>query len=83
MLCTDIRVGILLLTFCHNFSLLFWHVGHHHDHVHDSAVTSVSIVSEGLLDLDEVKLLGLAKIVVKNSLEIYYSWEFILSLLSF
>ncbi|KAF8751050.1 hypothetical protein HU200_012248 [Digitaria exilis] len=29
-------------------------VGHHHDHVHDSAVTSVSIVSEGILDLDEV-----------------------------
>nr|CAB3488143.1 unnamed protein product [Digitaria exilis] len=27
---------------------------HHHDHVHDSAVTSVSIVSEGILDLDEV-----------------------------
>ncbi|CAH9133032.1 unnamed protein product [Cuscuta epithymum] len=30
------------------------HKGHHHDHVHDSAVTSVSIVSEGTLDLDEV-----------------------------
>ncbi|XP_071919802.1 uncharacterized protein [Coffea arabica] len=28
--------------------------GHHHDHVHDSAVSSVSIVSEGTLDLDEV-----------------------------
>ncbi|KAL3818313.1 hypothetical protein ACJIZ3_004218 [Penstemon smallii] len=28
------------------------HKGHHHDHVHDSAVTSVSIVSEGTLDLD-------------------------------
>ncbi|KAF8011057.1 hypothetical protein BT93_J1618 [Corymbia citriodora subsp. variegata] len=27
---------------------------HHHDHVHDSAVSSVSIVSEGTLDLDEV-----------------------------
>ncbi|RZC48180.1 hypothetical protein C5167_041140 [Papaver somniferum] len=27
---------------------------HHHDHVHDSAVTSVSIVCEGNLDLDEV-----------------------------
>lgn len=26
----------------------------HHGHVHDSAVTSVSIVSEGTLDLDEV-----------------------------
>ncbi|KAL0371947.1 UNVERIFIED_CONTAM: COBW domain-containing protein 1 [Sesamum calycinum] len=26
--------------------------GHHHDHVHDSAVSSVSIVSEGTLDLD-------------------------------
>ncbi|PKI76541.1 hypothetical protein CRG98_003092 [Punica granatum] len=30
------------------------HKGHHHDHVHDSAVSSVSIVSEGMLDLDEV-----------------------------
>ncbi|KAL3497952.1 hypothetical protein ACH5RR_040684 [Cinchona calisaya] len=30
------------------------HKGHHHDHVHDSAVSSVSIVSEGNLDLDEV-----------------------------
>ncbi|EXC26249.1 hypothetical protein L484_022823 [Morus notabilis] len=29
---------------CHN---------HHHDHIHDSAVSSVSIVSEGTLDLDE------------------------------
>eukprot|EP00262_Sarcandra_glabra_P010552 TRINITY_DN25846_c0_g1_i1.p1 TRINITY_DN25846_c0_g1~~TRINITY_DN25846_c0_g1_i1.p1 ORF type:complete len:451 (+),score=84.97 TRINITY_DN25846_c0_g1_i1:55-1353(+) len=29
-------------------------VEHHHDHVHDSAVSSVSIVSEGTLDLDEV-----------------------------
>lgn len=28
--------------------------GHHHDHKHDSAVSSVSIVSEGTLDLDEV-----------------------------
>ncbi|KAL6651321.1 hypothetical protein ACP70R_010246 [Stipagrostis hirtigluma subsp. patula] len=28
--------------------------GHHHGHVHDSAVSSVSIVSEGVLDLDEV-----------------------------
>ncbi|GAB4834809.1 hypothetical protein Ancab_033077 [Ancistrocladus abbreviatus] len=28
--------------------------GHHHDHVHDTAVSSVSIVSEGTLDLDEV-----------------------------
>ncbi|GMH09164.1 hypothetical protein Nepgr_011004 [Nepenthes gracilis] len=28
--------------------------GQHHDHVHDSAVNSVSIVSEGTLDLDEV-----------------------------
>lgn len=27
---------------------------HHHDHVHDSAVSSVSIVAEGTLDLDEV-----------------------------
>ncbi|XP_051129355.1 uncharacterized protein LOC127250232 [Andrographis paniculata] len=26
--------------------------GHHHDHKHDSAVSSVSIVSEGTLDLD-------------------------------
>lgn len=30
------------------------HKGHHHDHMHDSAVSSVSIVSEGTLDLDEV-----------------------------
>ncbi|XP_030440476.2 uncharacterized protein LOC115662475 isoform X2 [Syzygium oleosum] len=30
------------------------HKGHHHDHVHDSAVSSVSIVSEGTLDVDEV-----------------------------
>lgn len=30
------------------------HKGHHHGHVHDSAVSSVSIVSEGTLDLDEV-----------------------------
>ncbi|KAK4550983.1 hypothetical protein RGQ29_032645, partial [Quercus rubra] len=29
------------------------HTGHHHDHAHDSAVSSVSIVSEGTLDLDE------------------------------
>ncbi|KAL8498540.1 hypothetical protein ACS0TY_021754 [Phlomoides rotata] len=28
------------------------HKGHHHDHKHDSAVSSVSIVSEGTLDLD-------------------------------
>ncbi|KAK6129924.1 hypothetical protein DH2020_036318 [Rehmannia glutinosa] len=28
------------------------HKGHHHDHVHDSSVSSVSIVSEGTLDLD-------------------------------
>ncbi|KAJ1702819.1 hypothetical protein LUZ63_002598 [Rhynchospora breviuscula] len=30
------------------------HKHHHHDHKHDAAVTSVSIVSEGTLDLDEV-----------------------------
>ncbi|CAK9172046.1 unnamed protein product [Ilex paraguariensis] len=30
------------------------HKGHHHDHIHDLAVSSVSIVSEGTLDLDEV-----------------------------
>ncbi|XP_059649475.1 uncharacterized protein LOC132295293 [Cornus florida] len=30
------------------------HKGHHHNHVHDSAVSSVSIVSEGTLDLDEL-----------------------------
>ncbi|KAE9459237.1 hypothetical protein C3L33_08854, partial [Rhododendron williamsianum] len=30
------------------------HEGHHHDHKHDSSVSSVSIVSEGTLDLDEV-----------------------------
>lgn len=31
------------------------HKGHHHDHVHDSAVSSVSIVAEGTLDRDEVE----------------------------
>lgn len=31
------------------------HEGHHHDHKHDSAVSSVSIVSEGTLDLDELE----------------------------
>lgn len=30
------------------------HEGHHHNHIHDSAVSSVTIVSEGTLDLDEV-----------------------------
>ncbi|XP_043718448.1 putative COBW domain-containing protein 7 isoform X2 [Telopea speciosissima] len=30
------------------------HGGHCHDHEHDSAVSSVSIVSEGTMDLDEV-----------------------------
>lgn len=30
------------------------HHHHHHDHVHDSTVTSVSIVCEGTLDLDEL-----------------------------
>ncbi|XP_021768333.1 uncharacterized protein LOC110732671 [Chenopodium quinoa] len=30
------------------------HQGHHHDHTHDSAVSSVSIVSEGTIDLDEL-----------------------------
>ncbi|XP_021890082.1 putative COBW domain-containing protein 7 [Carica papaya] len=30
------------------------HEEHLHDHVHDSAVSSISIVSEGTLDLDEV-----------------------------
>ncbi|XP_059443305.1 uncharacterized protein LOC132175382 [Corylus avellana] len=30
------------------------HKGHHHDHTHDSAVSSVSIVSEGTLDIDEL-----------------------------
>lgn len=30
------------------------HQRHHHNHVHDSAVSSVSIVFEGMLDLDEV-----------------------------
>ncbi|CAK7356024.1 unnamed protein product [Dovyalis caffra] len=29
------------------------HGRHHHDHVHDSAVSSASIVSEGRLDFDE------------------------------
>lgn len=28
--------------------------GYHHDHTHDSTVSSVSIVYEGTLDLDEV-----------------------------
>ncbi|KAJ3707084.1 hypothetical protein LUZ61_010789 [Rhynchospora tenuis] len=30
------------------------HHQHHHEHKHDAAVTSVNIVSEGILDLDEV-----------------------------
>lgn len=30
------------------------HTGHHHNHAHDSAVSSISIVSEGTIDLDEV-----------------------------
>ncbi|KAJ8773872.1 hypothetical protein K2173_009303 [Erythroxylum novogranatense] len=30
------------------------HNGHRHDHVHDATVSSVSIVSEGTLDLDEL-----------------------------
>ncbi|KAK6251568.1 hypothetical protein SCA6_005573 [Theobroma cacao] len=30
------------------------HKEHHHNHLHDSAVSSVSFVSEGTLDLDEV-----------------------------
>lgn len=30
------------------------HKGHRHDHVHDSTVSSVSIVSEGTIDLDEL-----------------------------
>ncbi|KAK9667737.1 hypothetical protein RND81_13G008000 [Saponaria officinalis] len=30
------------------------HKGHHHDHAHDSAVSSVSIVSERTVDLDEL-----------------------------
>ncbi|KAK9928178.1 hypothetical protein M0R45_025324 [Rubus argutus] len=30
------------------------HDNHHHNHVHDSTVSSVSIVAEGTLDLDEV-----------------------------
>lgn len=40
--------------------LIECHKGHHHhDHKHDSAVSSVSIVSEGTLDLDEVIILFL------------------------
>ncbi|KDP30361.1 hypothetical protein JCGZ_17090 [Jatropha curcas] len=45
----------------HQHTAREYHEGHHHqeckshhDHVHDSTVTSVSIVSEGNLDLDEV-----------------------------
>ena len=50
---------ILFVKFCfpHFFSLAFvigHHKGHHRDHGHDSAVSSVSIVSEGTIDLDEV-----------------------------
>ena len=43
-----------IINFLSEFGLLCWLVGHHHDHVHDSAVTSVSIVFEGVLDLDAV-----------------------------
>ena len=28
--------------------------GHHHEHTHDKAVTSVGIMREGVLDLDKV-----------------------------
>ncbi|KAK1303185.1 hypothetical protein QJS10_CPB11g00071 [Acorus calamus] len=38
----------------HEFSSSEHNGGHHHKHVHDSAVSSVSIVSEGTLDMDEV-----------------------------
>uniref|UniRef100_A0A2N9FAY1 CobW/HypB/UreG nucleotide-binding domain-containing protein n=1 Tax=Fagus sylvatica TaxID=28930 RepID=A0A2N9FAY1_FAGSY len=37
------------------------HKGHPHDHTHDSAVSSVSIVYEGNLDLDEVQKDTLAR----------------------
>ncbi|KAA8525106.1 hypothetical protein F0562_007030 [Nyssa sinensis] len=46
------------------------HKGHHHNHVHDSAVTSVSIVSEGTLDLDEVDD-WLERLIEENGEDLY------------
>ncbi|KAK4728234.1 hypothetical protein R3W88_021222 [Solanum pinnatisectum] len=46
------------------------HKGHHHDHVHDSAVSSVSIVSEGTLDLDEVDD-WLERLIEENGDDLY------------
>ncbi|KAK4364722.1 hypothetical protein RND71_016080 [Anisodus tanguticus] len=43
---------------------------HHHEHVHDSAVSSVSIVSEGTLDLDEVDD-WLERLIEKNGEDLY------------
>ncbi|RWW68101.1 hypothetical protein BHE74_00024394 [Ensete ventricosum] len=48
-----VEMDMVVLFFCNNENFDH-HGGHHHDHVHDSSVTSVSIVSEGTLDLDEV-----------------------------
>lgn len=50
------------------FPLIDHHKGHHHDHKHDSAVTSVSIVSEGTLDLDYVRASLLAQILFNTSI---------------
>ncbi|KAM3322417.1 P-loop guanosine triphosphatase YjiA [Capsicum chacoense] len=44
--------------------------GHLHDHVHDSAVSSVSIVSEGTLDLDEVDD-WLERLIEENGDDLY------------
>ncbi|KAJ9134995.1 hypothetical protein P3X46_032221 [Hevea brasiliensis] len=53
------------------------HEGHHHqeckshhDHVHDSSVSSVSIVSEGTLDLDEVDD-WLERLIEENGEDLY------------
>ncbi|KAG5540318.1 hypothetical protein RHGRI_020527 [Rhododendron griersonianum] len=49
--------GHVRIFLSNSFLVLFstdHHEGHHHNHKHDSSVSSVSIVSEGTLDLDEV-----------------------------
>ena len=71
-----------LLTLCLNFSLLSWLVGHHHDHVHDSAVTSVSIVFEGVLDLDAVNCTWVSSLCWRTCLKYYEFLLFISSLLN-
>ncbi|XP_022038405.2 tubulin alpha chain [Helianthus annuus] len=49
----DLDRFILVFNHIYIFFKTECHQGHHHDHKHDFAVSSVSIVSEGTLDLDE------------------------------